>query len=208
MKFYSKVFILVMVLFSLASNNVIGQELGVIIFKTFEDYKDGNGRLYEGDFKLGSFGSSPGISNRHLTLRNKDIRTTGNKRVKIKLKTVWGFSLNGLLFRVDKSTSYPHYLFYKGDFCYYENGIAILKMVKSKGKLEENLFSYIDDSDWGGATFFSKSIDSKMYKFSSKRGAGKVVDKFPEYQELFDCIFPTERKNLIKKTRDCVVTYK
>jgi len=206
MKNYLSKFSLTILFFSVLLTSCIGQKKALVIYESYEEYVKNKGQVYEGDYILRSAGSRPGVGNRVMTFKNKSKEASSeNKQVKIKLKEVWGFSLNDLLMRVDKSMSFPYYLVAKDSICYYENGYAVLKMLKANGNVEEELYKYYDSSgDWGRLQFVSKSLDSKMFSFSSKGKAGKFVKTYPEYQSLYDCIFPVKRKQTIEKTRNCV----
>lgn len=212
MKFFTqrrKIFfpLILVCLFLQLGINCHGQEKGIIVYKTYEDFVEKKGVEYKGDYKLRSFALLPGINNRTVTFKNRNKEVTENKKVKIKLKRVWGFSYNGYLMRVEDSL--PHYLVSKGKICYYENGFSMVSLI-SKGHefTAQNLHNFKDlESRWGVYSYISKSINSEIKKFSTKRQVKKMIKKMPEIKELYECVYPAKVLEAIEKKRKCISEY-
>ena len=166
-----KKFTLIVILI-LISFYVNGQ---VTVYRTYEDFKNKNGEIYDHYVGYSYFGK-----NVTIRLKNK------NKKVRIRCKDMWGFVYKDALFRIDKRTNQPTRLISLGKIAYYENGVAHLSMLRDKskeGSVTRGYFSYV-----------SKDLSSKMVPMPKQllSDARKKIKKFkknhPEYKSLFECI--------------------
>jgi len=146
----------------------------IIVFKDYASYTANTGEHYD---KM--LGYTNGVIKVNLILQKNGIET------KIKCKEIWGFLYNGYLFRTDIRTGQVAQLISKGKICYYENGIAHLKMIRDKTTHEEFSIGYY--------CYVSKNLETKLAPFPSPdvqvSDANKQLRKFkkenPEYNALF-----------------------
>ncbi len=221
MKIKTVLLFLVISLFSLFINESKAETKSLIVFETYDDYMAKKGTVYKGEYKANTFIKAPGKKKLFITFKNKN-KKAENRKVKIALKETWGFSLNGLLFRVDKKTSCPHYVRSQGKIYYYENGYAVLNKLKKKDpSLEVNIEHYMDSDfhtdaatgqsfsfkTWGVVAYFSETLNSEFFEFKS-RTLSKFVKRNSKYQEVYDCMFSNKRRmKRWKKRRICINAY-
>lgn len=120
---------------------------------------------------------------------------------KVKCKDIWGFTYKGVLFRITDEGPIPVRLMTEGQVCYYENGIAHLKMQRDNVELAEY--------EIGQSAYISKDIKSPIvparFKEGDKRSiSGRFRIDHPELDALCECIGATEDMD---RTRQCVVDF-
>ncbi len=178
----------------LLSINVLAQ---TGIYKTYEDYKSGNIELIDNVYnvwwKADSFGKM-------VVFEIKDEKTK-----KYKLKDFWGFTYKGYLFRSMLEG-------YKDLVCVLDSGKIILYMqggLKLRFLKEGNNFGWIDAGS--SECFLSLDYSSEIFHthwnpYAQKLGAKRYrkryeqfVEKYPQFQTLYDCIGDTYSSAEAKK---------
>ena len=162
------------VLFTLIVMFAKGED--VIVYKTYDDYKNKKGIVYD---ELKTYGNTG-----RFTMK---VAKDGTK-VKYSWKDFWGFSYKNKLFRSTSISGIVMLVMDGKKILYYENGLAHLAMLYS-------------DSSSGGASgsvcFFSKTIISEIYLIptpfvmtagSKKKAYKDFKSKNLEYSSLFKCI--------------------
>lgn len=195
-----------MLLYFGSSNKVLGAKLTV--YNNYEDYVSKKGIQYEGDFEFREI-------TKHMSLnaakfRNVD-KENGERRVKVKLWVVWGFQFGDHLFRVTEKYDVPVYVRQEGSLIYYENGIAILRMLKRGKSLDEETYRYetkttspaiiMDSSLISASMFVSKTLKSRIYPFSPKEKK-KLVGLLPEIAAVYECLDGSVGRQM-KRSRKC-----
>lgn len=171
-----KTFLLLIILF-LSSFHAKSE---VITYKSYNDYINNTGTHYE---ELRSI--------MHLFNNVSLLLTKNGKKVKVKCKTIWGFSYKGNLFRIEDKKHTPMLVISNNELVYYENGYAHVEML-AYGKNSSNfrvgyLFS------------FSKKLDTKI--FHHRKGIKKLNKLHPELKEVYKCIKKAISQSSI---RNCV----
>ncbi|MBL7935241.1 MAG: hypothetical protein JNM51_05465 [Bacteroidia bacterium] len=146
----------------------------IIVFKDYASFTSMTGEHYD---KM--LGYTNGAIKVNLILQQKGVET------KIKCIDIWGFLYNGNLFRTDARTGQVARLISKGKICYYENGIAHLKMIRDKTTNETFSIGYY--------CYVSKNLETNLVPFpdpnSQVSDANKLLRRFkkdnPEYEYLF-----------------------
>jgi hypothetical protein len=120
---------------------------------------------------------------------------------KVKCKDIWGFTYKGILFRITDEGPIPVRLMTEGQVCYYENGVAHLKMQRDNVELAEY--------EIGQSAYISKDISSPIVPARFKDGdqrsiSGRFREEHPELEALCICIGATEDMD---RTRQCVVDF-
>ena len=160
------------------SLKLFGQDT-IIVFKDYASYTAMTGEHYN---KM--LGYTNGVVNVNLILQQNGIET------KKKCKEIWGFLYNGNLFRTDIRTGQVAKLISKGKICYYENGIAHLKMIRDKTTSETFSIGYY--------CYVSKNLETKLAPFPSPEvqvsDASKQLRKFKKENPEYDPLFKTMNK--------------
>ena len=120
---------------------------------------------------------------------------------KVKCKDIWGFTYKGILFRITDEGPIPVRLMTEGEVCYYENGVAHLKMQRDNVELAEY--------EIGQSAYLSKDIKSPIVPARFKDGdarsiSGRFREEHPELERLCTCIGASEDMD---RTRQCVVDF-
>lgn len=143
----------------------------VVVYNTLAQYQDNTGDMYDAYLDIGR-GPNPKIKfQRH------------GEKVKIQAKTIWGFKIEGDLFRIEAEDYSPVMLKRAGKIVYYENGYSGLHLIKY----------YSTIFDQGSYSYVSERIDSEIVAFpmtliSSKKKILNFSEEHPEYRMFFDCI--------------------
>lgn len=206
-----KVTLMILAFSFLASFSIQAQD-SLIVYKTFGDFDNRKGKLYEG--KLFYQKASGILKNKIIYFKNKTPGISKNQQnIKINTKEIWGFMMNNRIFRIIDDTGIPVCLLSDGQLFYYENGIAYLHMLFAKRKKKRAMVSEVTNKNngnisypWGEIAYFSKDINSKLYPLptSNEIGAKKLlkeyIDIYPELEDFFSCI-----KGIFKfKNRECI----
>ncbi|MDA9774485.1 hypothetical protein N9B82_05970 [Saprospiraceae bacterium] len=192
MKKFTLKLMLIGVLFFGNSNTMQGAKL--TIYNNYEDYVSNQGIHYEGDFEFREI-------TKHMSLNAAKFRNVdkehGERRVKVKLWVVWGFQFGDHLFRVTEKYDVPVYVRQEGSLIYYENGAAILRMLKLGKSLDQDTYSYetkttrppvvMDSSLITASMFVSKTLKSRIYPFSPKEKK-KLIELLPEIAAVYECL--------------------
>ena len=203
-----KIIPIVLFSFLIAITNGTAQEKGVIIFKSFEDYQNGIGEKFVGDFRLRSYSHS--FLDKTLIFKNQE---EPKNKIKVYCHNIWGFSFNGLLFRIDKSGNTPLCVSFQGKYCYYENAISMLHHLvmhdTNEPQLEWDLNRYgaREASSWGYLAYISESINSDIFNISTQFHFKKLLKKQPQFREVYSCIYSVKGKNKQAKMRICVRSF-
>lgn len=158
----------------------------VIVFRTYEDFKNERGEKYD---EYNSYLMSMG----KVTLSF----LRDNNKYKIKCKDIYGFIYKDVLFRIDEFSKQPARLMSHGKIFYYENGLGhldILKHNKETGLSPSPL-----------SVFFSKSINTPVVATGTRKPYNNFKKYHPEYNELFNCI--DESRYYVETGRRCVAQF-
>ncbi|MCC6726770.1 MAG: hypothetical protein IT258_19870 [Saprospiraceae bacterium] len=177
-----------LVLFSLAFAAGAMAQNGV--YETYKDYKA------DKLLKMDAYDD--------FTQTGKVVFKQGGKKEKFDLGEIWGFVVNGDLYRGIKESKLAAGVAYKvindEKFVYYENGQAHLTALEDKHGV-----GYYE-----GALFFvSKDLESKILpvtRFSFK----KIKEEIPNCQPMLDCVDDVdrhERKDREDKFRKCILDF-
>ena len=196
--------LLIMLFFS-TWNYLSALDNNLTVYDTYEDYVSQKGLEYEGDYKFSNVIIL--MNQKFINFKNLDKTSNENRKVRLKMKRIWGFQLGDKLFRIMDRWHEPVYVRNQGDFVYYENGIAILKMLKKGVSLDGEIFKYIvvsAEKSWSEASqFISKSLDDKIYVFSPKIKKRKIINEIPQIEDVHDCLKSTKGKKM-SRTRKCI----
>lgn len=162
------------------------------VYKTFEDYQNGIGEHFD-EYK--GFGSTFHFS--YLVFKRD------SKKIKVKYRDVWGFTIKDAFFRMnhDASPRIPLRVLSIGEIVYYENGPAYMEMIRKNSNQ-----SYVYE---GFYCYISQSINSKVfpmpYSFDKKETVEDYMATFlsssPQYKKLFYCI---GKDYNVRKIGNCV----
>ncbi|MFK7806893.1 MAG: hypothetical protein AB8F74_03735 [Saprospiraceae bacterium] len=178
----------------------------ITVYKTFEEYKSEKGAVHTGEFKYGSLITRPGINNFHINFPNRK-KGAKERQLRVVPRKIWGFKLDDYLFRIDKTNSNPYFVRSQGKICYYENGAAIINVLRRNGTIDSEI-RYALEEGWGqGTSYVSESINSKLRAFGNKNAVKRYIKKHPELQEVYDCTYPAKWKEALQKKRDCIEAY-
>lgn len=149
----------------------------IVIFQTYEDYKNGVGEKYD-SYR----GYTSVLNNLKLNL------VKDNKNVNVSCENMWGLTYNDVVFRIDNSSK-PYQiarLIFNGKICYYENGYAHLEMIRDN--------KTTGDFSIGNLNSLSKDINSEIcalpfnMAIELKRKYNAFKEEYPEYKSIFECI--------------------
>lgn len=194
----------ILIFFILLTFSSVGQ---TGIYRTYEDYKNGNIESYSDDYSnrtYSSFGSK-------MVFKKEN-----GKKVHFKMKEFWGFLYKGVLFRsitdgygIDNIVAVAD----SGKFIFYVNGDATRSQLKNNS--EYGSYNVDNAGVLGGVEcYLSENLNSKIYFMpwnSYSTGMFKNQVKrykdfqhtYPQYQALYDCIGDTysslEARKCIKK---------
>lgn len=182
--------IVVLLLSVLLYTDLVGQTQ---VFKTYEDFVNGNGISM--DSQNISWGS--GISN-YVIFENND-----EKKIKFQINKIWGFKYKGHLFRsVGKELAM---LTDSGKVNYYLNGSAGLGILASGGN---------SGSIYSGqsACFLSVGgVNEKIYRMPLDKFKKLDYNEFKrdhsELEQLWNCFELNNIKNTYKNIRNCVIEF-
>ncbi len=144
------------------------------IYDSFEDYKNKKGELIGTYLKIKRGANSMGL-----------VARKGADKEKILFKNIWGFSIDGDIYRVTEKYHVPVMLIDEGEICYYENGYGHLNMIedyKEKGEMVEGAFCYISND------VNSELVAIPEMSFDYRKRMKKLKSKHPEFTEILDCI--------------------
>ena len=157
-------------------------DFSLTVYETYTDYENKTGKsLYEFigyDWTLGSL---------HLLFRVKK-----KEESKVKVTTVWGFTIGDQLYRVISGK--PYRVLLQGKAIYCENGIAHLNMLIG----DENE----SDVELGGYSFLSENLNADIIEFPSAK-AEKTFESNTALKPLFECV-EKMKKHKTEKIRECV----
>ncbi|MCF8464000.1 MAG: hypothetical protein K9G41_04125 [Flavobacteriales bacterium] len=157
-------------------------DFSLTVYETYADYQNKSGKsLYEFigyDWTMGSL---------HLFFRVKK-----KEESKVKVTTVWGFTIGDQLYRVMDGR--PYRVLMQGKVVYCENGVAHLNMLIGDEKES--------DVELGGYSFLSENLNSEIIEFPSAK-AGKAFGENAALKPLFECVEKV-KKNKTEKIRECV----
>lgn len=201
-----KVNLFSVILFIMFNSNLISQEECLIVFSSYQEYNNGAGTKYPGDYVMTGSRIVPFSSQMNFNLRDKEKRNSKSGVLIKGNKKTWGFSINGMLFRINQHNGYPYRLVNGGKFCYYENGRESLRMLKKNPDVFNTKYKlrYFDEkSSWGGYCYLSKTVDSDMYDIKLKSDLKRIARKHPEFKRLYECVDPVKLNDFHNKLRRC-----
>lgn len=185
------------------------EDRNLIVYNTYEDYASDGGIIYRGNYYMKAYRHSFFKKTLHFVNREDEKQP----KIKVHCNEIWGFSLGGLLFRIEKTTSNPYALRLKGKVLYYENGIGLLMTLKDwfiKGNYKADIANVWGDPDfrWGEVCQVSKSINSELLLVHQRKYLLKTVQKFPEISELTSCFFRRNRFTQdVSVYRNCIISF-
>ncbi len=181
----------------------------IILYESYEDYLNAQGKETVGDFKLLSNISLLGAKSLIFNRREGDNERP--RKVKVNCKKLWGFVYNGLLFRIDSESKIPYFLKSEGSFYYYENGLATLHLLRENAEVDLSqavpVMDELDRESWGGEACLSKRLNSVFYDISSRRTLEKAVALHPAWKVLLDCVSESQETDPTWQLRKCIAKH-
>ncbi|MCB0793969.1 MAG: hypothetical protein KDB88_04460 [Flavobacteriales bacterium] len=167
-----------------------GQGRGVV-FATYDDLVQGKGDT------LGVF-QEVGI---HMGRYVLDFQQEEEKKKeRVPCSEIWGFKVNELLFRILEPDHVPLRLMTQGAVCYYENGLAHLRMWSDS--------TDVTMIDKGLRSYMSRELNSPIVPavFTEDEASASAVFRreHPQFEHLFKCIGGEDD---LLNTRQCVVDF-
>ncbi|MFT3884288.1 MAG: hypothetical protein QM724_02305 [Flavobacteriales bacterium] len=129
-----------------------------VVYPAYEQYVQ-----HRGD-TLGDFVEAYPVLGRFVLVFGKD---DGQERVHS--RRIWGFTYNGVLFRIREADSMPVRLMAKGAICYYENGLAHLEM--QRDHVEQAFFND------GERSYLSKDLQSEIVPAHFTEGDRRILQR-------------------------------
>ncbi|MCW5899555.1 MAG: hypothetical protein KIT10_09825 [Flavobacteriales bacterium] len=128
------------------------------------------------------------------------VEQEGSRR-RIPCRDLWGFSYKGILFRIEPQGHLPVRLMAHGALCYYENGLAHLRMQRDGTELET--------FDLGHRSYISRHLEGELvpaiFPEGDARGAAaRFRQAHRQFEPLFQCIGAVDD---LDNTRQCVVDF-
>lgn len=161
----------------------------VLIYATHDDYVNGKADT------AGTYVDLVPVVGQYTLIFN----TEGEKR-RIPCRSIWGFVLNDVLFRIESDAHLPVRLMTKGAICYYENGPAHLIMQRDGTELGSFILghqSYLS-GDLAG------DIVPAIFKEEGRSPSEAFRAGHPQYEPLFNCLGDRDE---LDHTRQCVVDF-
>ncbi len=166
-----------------------GAQHPVTIFRSPGEYQAARGE------EVGEFVDVKPITGRLMLVVEQD-----GRRQRIACRDLWGFTYKGILFRIESAGHLPVRLMTKGAVCYYENGLAHLRMQRDGTELESFAL--------GHRSYMSRHLEGEVVPaifHDDGRGVSAAFRQaHRQFEPLFQCIGPSDD---LDNTRQCVVDF-
>jgi len=175
---------------------LLGQEKGITLFETFENYTENKGVIYKGDYRF--LGNKSGFKKATCKFQNKDKKAPKKeKKITIFLHKIWGFKFNNQLIRIDKDNE-AYRVMSIGEIIYYENAIPHLNIDK---------LPFVEQNQTYRMSI-SKDLNSKMLGLGGEKfntpydKMKKFATANPEVNTFVECC--KKKHNNQKIVRKCI----
>ncbi|MBX2983801.1 MAG: hypothetical protein KF843_14075 [Flavobacteriales bacterium] len=161
-----------------------------VIYRSYGEYVENKGEQVDGLIDV-----VPNMGRFVVAYEN-----AGSKK-HVPTRKVWGFLNDGFLYRIEPEGKLPVRLMAQGPICYWENGLAHLRM--QRDSTEAAIVEY------GYASYLSRDLQSEIVPAhftadDTKSPSAKFRQAWPAYSELLDRIGEGTDMDSV---RQCVVDY-
>ncbi len=180
-------------------------QTNLTIYKTYEEFDKNSGEVNRGNYRIRNYKEFGRKSTINFITKDKKVKK-GNRKITVKCHEVWGFKLNGLLFRtIDGQNGAPMCVLNIGKMVYYENGLShLLAIARGWDGIEWAI-------GWGSACYISKTIESDLIQVNTRGTKDeeyqlyRFVNDNQEFMPFFDCL--KDGKNPVSQIRNCLESF-